>query len=204
VVTWTTYAREHSFIFTGGIVMTANRPFPPLPELEAVKTRIEYMQMVVSDNELTALMRRVSLNGYKRNGEVMDPSECMEVCEFIITQCRGLRRAMDMRMLINSFQDFLQYRAYESGCHWHDLVATRIKERPIALEEARTHHERSIEKANDLAIAKEIFLATQCRQERLRMWKEKTGKGESTLYRHLKSVQAEDPSVLGENVRMWK
>src|SRR5260221_1664299 len=49
-VTWTTYRMEHCFIFTGSIIMTANRPFPDVPELDAVRTRIAYMQLVVTDN----------------------------------------------------------------------------------------------------------------------------------------------------------
>ena len=40
LVTWTTFAMEHQFVFTGGLIMTANRPFSDVPELDAVKTRI--------------------------------------------------------------------------------------------------------------------------------------------------------------------
>jgi len=46
--------------------MTANRPFPDRPELEAVKTRIEYMQLAVSDQELIAKMRAIALAGLAR------------------------------------------------------------------------------------------------------------------------------------------
>ena len=132
-VTWTTCKMEHHFIFTGGIIMTTNRPFSDREELDAIKTRIGYMQLIVSDNELMAMMRYVSLNGYRRGSEIMEPAECMEVCEFIIDTCRGLGRAMDMRMLINGYQDYLQWSENESGCHWRDLVGTRIKERPIGV-----------------------------------------------------------------------
>jgi len=55
---------EHSFVFTGGIVMTANRPFPERPELEAVKTRIEYMHLAVSDQELITKIRAIAAGGY--------------------------------------------------------------------------------------------------------------------------------------------
>ena len=79
LVTWTTYKMEHQFIFTGGIIMTANRPFSDVPELEAVKTRIAYMHLVTSDNQLMALMRRVSAGGYREGLDILDPHRCMLV-----------------------------------------------------------------------------------------------------------------------------
>jgi hypothetical protein len=153
LVTWTTWRMQHSFVFTGGIILTANRPFPPRPELEAIKTRIGYFHLLVSDNEMAALMRRVSLDGYCRGEEVMTPEECLEVCNFIIAECRGLHRPLDMRTLINGFQDYCQHREYESSCHWRDLVATRIKERPIALEEAKSPPERVAQQEREMAVA---------------------------------------------------
>jgi hypothetical protein len=188
LVTWTTYKQEHSFVFTGGIIMTGNRPFPPLPELEAIKTRIAYIQLTVSDLELVSLMRKISLNGFRDGPDVMDSSECMEVCEFAITQCRGLNRSMDLRLLTNGFREYLQYRECQSGCHWHDLVSSRIKERPIILKEARTHQYRADQKAQELAIAKEISASNLTRDERRNRWREMTGKSEQTLYRRLAQI----------------
>ncbi len=184
-ITWTTYKQVHSFVFTGGLIMMGNRPFPTQPELEAIKTRIEYMHLVVSENELKALMRKVSLRGYRRGHDVLDPSECLDVCEFIIDECRGLHRSLDMRLLVNSFQDHLQWRDCQAGCHWHDLVSTRVKERPITLEEARSIQDRTVQKEQELAIAGEIRAATTDRAERFRLWHEKTKKSEPTLYRRL-------------------
>ena len=48
---------EHSFVFTGGLIMTANKPFPELPEIQALKTRIAYMHLTADDNQMAALMR---------------------------------------------------------------------------------------------------------------------------------------------------
>ena len=36
LVTWSTYKMEHSFIFTGGLIMISNKPLADLPELNAV------------------------------------------------------------------------------------------------------------------------------------------------------------------------
>src|SRR5205823_5146128 len=68
LVTWSTWRKEHSFFFAGGIIMVANRPLDDWPELEAVKTRIACMQLHASDHELAALMRTISLSGSERDG----------------------------------------------------------------------------------------------------------------------------------------
>lgn len=190
-VTWTTYKMEHSFVFTGGIVMTANRPFPDRPELEAVKTRIEYMQLAVSDQELIAKMRAIALGGFRRGRDVMDAGECLVVCEFIVAQCRGLTRAMDLRLLLNGFQDYLQWRECQAGCDWQDLVATRVKERPIGLAEVRTYAERDAQKVSELEVARELGAADLDREGRARAWRERTGKSEQTLYRRLAELRKE-------------
>ena len=192
LVTWTSYKMEHQFVFTGGIIMTANRPFPPDPELEAVKTRIAYLQLVVSDNEMIALMRDVSARGFREDGDRVEPDECREVCEHLIAQAQGLNRQLDMRTLINGFKDYMQWRDYGTGCHWRDLVSARLKERPIALEEAKTFGERATEKRRDRDIAREIAAKTKDRQERLRLWKEQTGKSQAALYRWLQKLKASD------------
>jgi hypothetical protein len=65
------------------------------------------------------------------------------------------------------------------------LVGTRVKERPIVLQEAKTYGDRALQKVDELAIASEIFESTSCRDERRELWMAKTGKSEQTLYRRL-------------------
>lgn len=188
LVTWTTYKMEHQSVLTGGIIMIANCPFPQIPELDAVKTRIAYMQLAVSDNELIALMRKVSGDGFRAGEMKANPAECREVCDHLVEQARGLNRAMDMRTLINAFKDYLQWRECQSGCHWRDMVSTRLKERPISLEEVKTFGERATQKEAELAVAREVAVIAN-RQERFRLWKERTGKSEPTLYRRLDELK---------------
>lgn len=116
LVTWSTYKHEHSFVFTGGLIMTANRPFPDVPELDAVKTRIAYTQFVVSDNEIIAMMHKIALAGYRQGKDVIEPAECLDVCQFIVRECQGLNRLLDLRLLINGLADYAQWRECQSGC----------------------------------------------------------------------------------------
>ena len=187
-VTWSTFKMEHSFVFTGGIIMIANKPLGDLPELQALKTRITCFQLRATDAELTALMRSVAGEGYTHEGQELSPDECSEVCEFLVAQSRSLHRTVDMRLLVNGFMDYLAWRECDAGCHWNDLVATRLKERPTTFGVRPNLGTRAERLQREREIAREIAGATGDRQERFRLWKEKTGKAESTLYRHLKEI----------------
>ncbi|WP_165253477.1 hypothetical protein [Paludisphaera soli] len=184
-VTWSTYKMEHSFVFTGGVIMIANKPLGDLPELQALKTRIACCQLRATDGELTAMMRRVAAGGCEHDGLAMSPEECSEVCEFIVEQSRSLHRPLDMRLLDNGFKDYLAWRECLAGCHWKDMTATRLKERPTTFAVAPDLGTRADRKRRELEVAREIAARTGDRQERLRLWDERTGKSEPTLYRRL-------------------
>jgi hypothetical protein len=183
LVTWTTHREERNFLFTGGIIMTSNSPLANLPELQAIKTRIACMHLQASRAELVALMRSISLKGFKRDGKTLEPQEAMEVCEYIIEQSRTLHRSLDMRVLVNSFQDYLQWEDGHAGCNWKALVAARLHERPTAFKEAVILGNRAERQARDLEAAKEVLAASNDRQEQLEMWKSKTGKSQASMYR---------------------
>ena len=121
----------------------------------------------------------------------MDPVDCLEVCEFIIEQARGLNRALNVRHLLNGFQDYLQFAECEARCDWHDLVATRLKERPLGLGEVRTLTERVSEKERELALAAELDASGMSRSEKAVRWQQETGKSEKTLYRRI--AEAKQP-----------
>jgi hypothetical protein len=184
LVTWSTHRMEHSFVFTGGIVMTANRPFVDRPELAAIRTRIGYLHLHVSDQEFKAQMRHIASSGYRQGRDRIDPDESSHICEFIIAECLGLNRALDIRLLNNAFKDFVQWQDCDSACHWRDLVSARIKQRPVRLEqEPKGVGNRAAQKEAELQIAAEI--ATKNREERRQIWFDRTGKSEQTLYRRI-------------------
>jgi hypothetical protein len=130
-------------------------------------------------------MRRVAGRGYEHEGRWLSPEQCAEVCEFIIDQSAALRRSLDMRLLPNSFQDFLQWEESESGCHWRDLVASRLRERPTAFREQVAVGGRAARKREELKLVREITATTDDRKERLQMWVDRTNKSEAALYRRI-------------------
>jgi hypothetical protein len=134
-------------------------------------------------------MRRTALKGYREGTDDVGPDECREVAEFIIGQCRGLQRSLDMRMLFIGYTHYLQWRECQSGCDWRDLVATHVKERPISVGETRTHGQRDAQKQAELDLAAELIATTEDRVERFKIWHERTGKSEPTLYRRIADLE---------------
>jgi hypothetical protein len=182
-VTWTTHVMEHSFVFTGGIIMLANRPLGLLPELDAIRTRISVLHLQATDQEMRALMRKVALAGFEHEGKRLATEECLEVCDYVIAQSKSLHSQLNMRVLVNSFQDYLQWQEGDAGCHWHDAVAARLRERPTWFCREVSLGSRATKKQQELEIVRQI--KDLDRDERLQVWVEQTSKSESALYRRL-------------------
>jgi hypothetical protein len=190
LVTWTTHRAEHSFLFTGGVILISNRPLADLPELRAMRTRISCLHLQPSEQQLRALMRQVSLLGFAHAGRRLEPADCLLVCEYVIAESLAMRRPLDMRALVNAFGDYLQWEEGDAGCHWQDLVAARLKERVVAFRSEVAVGGRAQRKARERELARQIAERTPDRNERYRLWREQTDKSEQSLYRRLGEVEA--------------
>jgi len=99
--------------------------------------------------------------------------------------------------LINAYADYMQWRACDAGCHWHDLIGSRLRERPnveVAIEEEGA---RARKKRHELEIAREV--AEMSRDERLKVWHAKTGKSEPALYRRLRELAQADSHIFQQS-----
>lgn len=178
LVTWNAFKTTLQFYFTGGIVVTSNRPLGDLPELRALATRVNPVQLACTNHEIAALMRKVALGGYRHRDEYLGPAACLEVAAFVIEHCLRANRNLDMRLLMNGFADRLQHEAGETECDWRDLLHCRLVERAVPARESRAGR-----------LSREREVAEQIkglpREERLKIWEQKTGKSEAALYRRL-------------------
>ena len=178
LVTWNAFATSLQFYFTGGIVVTSNRPLADLPELRALATRVNPVQLACTNHEIAALMRKVALDGYRHRKECLGPAACLEVAGFVIEHCLRANRNLDMRLLVNGFADRLQHEAGETECHWHDLLLCRLVERAVPAKESRADR---LDRERE--VAREVKGLP--REERFRVWRERTGRSEAALYRRL-------------------
>jgi hypothetical protein len=189
--------RELRVLFTGGLIMTANKDLDSAsPELAAVKTRIAYMMLAPSDAEVRALLRHLARRGWDADGRHLEPHESQDVCEYLIAQSAALQRRLDLRLLENCYADYLVWREGHVLSHWHDLVATRLRERttyfrreveaagPVTLPGpaglaaaavARGARRRAQHREESLRIAAEVLAETDVPAEQQRLWAERTG-----------------------------
>jgi hypothetical protein len=173
VVTWTTNTGRRSFGFSGGIIMISNRPLNGLLETAAAKTRMAVFHLQATDGEMRALMRSMAGKGYEHLGKLVCAKECLEICEFVIEQSHALQRSLDMRLLVNSFDDYLQWEEGGANVNWRDFVAGRLRERAPAFAQEVAMGSRTDRKLKAQDIAREIANSTEDRKERARQWKER-------------------------------
>jgi hypothetical protein len=185
LVVWQTATERAEVSFTGGIILIANRPLDDLPELRALATRIPSVHYQPTNEEIAALMRKVAAQGYPHGKNRLTPEDCLEVAEAIIERTARLEKRLDMRLLVNTFLDRLQWANGASETHWHDLLESRMKERALP---GQLRESRSERKHREQTLARR--LAALPRQERLSVWKAETGKSQAALYRRLDELKS--------------
>lgn len=190
-ITWNAHGVAIEFPFTGGIIMTSNLDLRNLPRLAALKTRIAWLDLRVSNPEIEAMMRKIAIEGYPPGDNQLEPQHCLEVVKFIVDEAGRINRSLDLRLLVNSFEDRLQAEDYEAGLSWRDLVASRLCERPSIIDQVEPYETRAGKKTRQLAIAREIVVLDA--EERLRVWQERTGgASRATMYRRLEELARAD------------
>lgn len=181
-ITWTAFKTTIRFQFTGGIIIISNVNLADsIPEIRAIKTRINVLGIDVSNDEIRALMKQICLDGYRYGDDYLTPDECWEVCVRIVERLAILQRALDLRLLMNGFRDFLQWRTDNSRNHWHNLLESRMQQKPVFKYKSRAEI-----KADEARIAADIYTRGLSTAKAVALWKEKTGLDQAAYYRALK------------------
>ncbi len=177
---WHTHRRREDFLFTGGIILIANCPLDNLPQAQALRTRIPCLHYKASNEELAALFRKIASRGHRHGPYELSPADCLEVVQEILSRSRRLQWNLDLRLLVNAFQDRLQFMHGAAETDWRVLLDSRMQERTVVTDHPPSRAERK-RREEDLAGR----IAQLPREERLRVWVEQTGKSEPALYRRL-------------------
>jgi hypothetical protein len=184
-VTWTTATGgEEQFVFSGGLIILANRPLADLPELHALATRISVLHLEVSDAEVAAKMRELAAKGYGRDGkQLLEAGQCSVIAEYLIEECRKSGCQLDLRLLDKSYFDYLQWEADHSSCGWQDLVSSNVHEaanhfrsevNTLSREERRTARRKTL---------RLILAQTADPEMQLKLYVEQTGASRADFFR---------------------
>lgn len=180
---------DETIRFTGGIIAISNLSLHSAKILEALKSRVHYLEYAPSSEQMAALMFEVGKSGWHHNGFRMRPAECLEVAKFLVEESQRLKVELDMRMLMDkAFPDFIQCREGNSVAHWKDLVLSSLKEQTVPLIHTAEANSREAAIQQEREIARSIADQFRGRRERVKAWNEQTGKSERAFYRRLKEI----------------
>jgi hypothetical protein len=180
--------RDATVRFTGGLILISNLALHPAALLEALKSRVHYLQHDPTDEQLAALMRYIASQGCPRHG--LSPAQCAEVVEFVIAESQKRGGRLDIRVLVDkAFPDFAQHRERSTRVHWKDLVRTTLEEQVNELLYTPPRPARRVERLqNEQRILREIIAAYETTAERLMAWRDQTGKSDRAYYRRRREI----------------
>jgi hypothetical protein len=191
VVQWGVDKKKAEFLFTGGVIITANLPLDDVPQLDAVRGRITHLYYQPTDDEIQALMRKIAAGGHRHGPHTLPPQECLEVVRAVVGRSQKMKRNLDLRLMVNAFRDRLQWENGEAETHWEDLLESRMQEKVVA--PARGPGLKAQEHARELDVLRRIIHLP--RQERLDAWKRETGKSQPTMYRRMADFGLSDSQL---------
>lgn len=123
----------------------------------------------------------------------------MEVCEFLEEQLTMMRSPLNMRILVDgAFPSFIQHMSRQTEVHWKDMIRAMIREQapqfftqPVTVRKPLTRAEK---KAQHQQIVREILATTDDMEERLQLWRERTGLEKTPFYDRWREIKAEEDS----------
>jgi hypothetical protein len=192
IVTWTTATGgEERFAFRGGLILLSNRPLADLPELRALATRIVVLKLDVTDGEVEARMYELAARGYDRDGRrLLEPHQCAVVVAHLAAECRACAYPLDLRLLVGSYHDFIDCACDANACHWHDLVASRVREAASHFRAEPSKESPEDRKRGRRNALRTIMGQTVDVQEQVRLYKEQTGCERNDYFKRKREIQS--------------
>lgn len=191
VVKYRRKGQEDRVTFRGGIICISNRELHDGELLGAFKSRVHTLNYDPSDAQLGALMLGMAELGWPLSGEPeISPEEARLVAHFLIGEMLRLSCRFDLRLFVNkALPDFQQWKDDETESDWRDLVTASIEEHLVAVRHSDGRPSRAERKQEEHVLLRDILREHEDRQERVRVWTERTGKSERAFYRRLAEMQ---------------
>lgn len=191
VVKYRRQGREERVSFRGGIVCISNRELHDDELLGAFKSRVNTLNYDPSDAQLGALMLGMAEMGWPHSGQLeVSPDEARLVAHFLIGEMLRLSCRFDLRLFVNkALPGYQQWKDDETESDWRDLVTASIEEHLVSVRHIDGRPSRAERKQDEHALLRDILREHEGREERVRMWSERTGKSERAFYRRLAEMQ---------------
>lgn len=186
-LTWTNRHGTEEVVFTGGLIILMNGVLPDTPEMQAAKTRVPCLDMVVTDEMVADKMREIASTGFDDGCIRLSAEICREVCEFVIEEAAEQGKQPNLRMLSHGFRDRFAFDEGRAVTPWQELVRQQIQNDAPKLRVPETHSEVV---QRELELVAELLVDTNDAQERCRRFHEATGRQRATFYRRKAELEA--------------
>jgi len=171
---------EQRVAFRGGLICITNREQHDDELLGAFKSRVHTLNYDPSDAQLGALMLAIADHG----SHGITPEESLTVARFVIGEILRLQCRFDLRLFCNkALPDYQQWKDGEAESDWRDLVTASIEQHLVAVLHQEEQASREGRLEEERAIVRDILREHERRADRVRAWKERTGKSERAFYR---------------------
>jgi len=186
IVTYGVHPAERTIIFDGQIIFTGNRPLQNIPELRALATRISVQVVIVTNDEIDALMKQICMTDFRIDKGILASSFCWQVYDKLV-ELWPQGKLYDIRILERCFAGLLGVLNLKSEIKssWEVIVAAEIKGR--ATQEPITRDERI---SHETIIALELSKKRLAKKQLLIEWQSLTGNPTlDTYYRRLRGIR---------------
>jgi len=134
-----TYTTGHDkwnfdFVFEGAIIATGNRPLGDIPELQAVRTRIDVYKLETERDEVLAVSKKIALGGFRSDKGFLPPDKCLDIFEFYKANLPPAN-SPDLRILDRAYNRYLGLHPLGKIDRWQRLLLVAIHESsPVTVE----------------------------------------------------------------------
>lgn len=174
--------------FTGSIIAISNLSLETHDDhvLSALCDRINVIHYEPTDEQMISLMRHVASQGV----EGVSPSQCRTVLNILLQECQDRNIRPSMRLFVDkAMKDFLLYARNQSQLDWRDLIVSSLQQQMIRPAHAINDPSRSDQIGLERRIVEDICMDYSSRDDRIRAWREQTGKSQAAFYRRLQDVK---------------
>jgi len=96
----------------------------------------------------------------------------------------------DLRLFVNkALPDYQQWKDDETESDWRDLVSASIEEHLASVRHTDGRPLRAERKQDERVLLRQILREHETREERVRVWMERTGKSERAFYGRFAEIQ---------------
>jgi hypothetical protein len=193
VVKYRRQGSEMRSVFRGGIVCISNKELHDDELLGAFKSRVHTLNYDPSKAQIGALMLDIADRGWPvgSNNPEITPESARMVAHYLIGEMLRLDCRFDLRLFVNkALPDFQQWKDGETESDWRDLISASIEQQLIAVRHSSDLPvSREAKKDEEREIVREIIETHVTRDDRVRVWIERTGKSERAFYRRLAEMR---------------